>query len=214
MTDTLNRDSTPKHSTELGKQLFGGFVAVLGIGDGLPTLEGAFDDTDKLLAAVAEYVGEKYNWYSTLNELSRDNPPPVWRYKPNQLVPVRKGESCTNANITARRCILIDLDRTEELKKLGPATIAEKEKIYIRSKALLAFLTHNGISAANHAVEADSGNGRHVLLRVDLPNDDASTSLVKRFLEALALEFDGNGVEIDEGFRCEAHHPFVRHRQF
>ena len=184
-------------SADLLKQLLAGFVVILGIGEGLLTLEGAFDDFDKLLAAVAEYQGKKYNWYSTLNELSRDNPPPVWKFRPNQLVPVRKGESCTNANIARRRSILIDLDRTEELKKLGPATISEKEKIYIRSKAVLIFLTHNGIGAAPHIVQADSGNGRHQLVRVDLPNDDASTSLVKRFLEALALKFNGDGVEID-----------------
>ena len=183
---------------DLLKKLLGGFVTVIGLSDAHVPLEGAFDDEDLLIAALNDLnQSKKYNVYLSLNELSRDNPPPVWKYKPNELVPVRKGESCTNANITRRRWILIDLDRTEELKKLGPATIAEKEKIYIRSKAVLQFLTHNGISAANHAVEADSGNGRHELLGVDLPNDDASTSLVKRFLEALALKFDGDGVEID-----------------
>src|SRR5262249_15842948 len=132
-----------------------------------------------------------------LNQLDPLNPPAHWNLFSNRLTPVRKGEATTNANIASRRWILIDIDRTEELKKLGPATLAEKEKIYTRSKAVLAFLTHHDISAASHTIEADSGNGRHVLLGVDLPNDDASTSLVKRFLEALALKFNGDGVEID-----------------
>jgi hypothetical protein len=198
MKGNQEQPKTTIEANNLFKKLFGGFVTVIGISDTHVPVEGAFDDNDFLVAALNDLnQSNKYNVYLSLNELSHDNPPPVWKDKPNELVPVRKGESCTNANIARRRRVLIDLDRTEELKKLGPATIAEKEKIYIRSKAVLAFLTENGIGAAPYIVQADSGNGYHLLLSVDLPNDDASTSLVKRFLEALALKFDGDGVEID-----------------
>ena len=41
-----------------------------------------------------------------------------------------------------------------------------------------------------HPVVADSGNGGHLLYLVSLPNDDASTKLVKTVLEALAARFD------------------------
>jgi hypothetical protein len=185
-------------ANDLFKKLFGGFVTVIGISDTHVPVEGAFDDNDLLIAALNDLnQSKKYNVYLSLNELSRDNPPPVWKDKPNELVPVRKGESCTNANIARRRRVLIDIDRTEELKKLGPATILEKEKIYIRAQEVLAFLTQNGIFVAPYIVQADSGNGYHLLVSVDLPNDDASSSLVKRFLEALALKFNGDGVEID-----------------
>jgi hypothetical protein len=43
----------------------------------------------------------------------------------------------------------------------------------------------------------DSGNGGHVLYRIDLPNDQASTELLKFCLEALAFRFSGNVVMVD-----------------
>jgi hypothetical protein len=45
---------------------------------------------------------------------------------------------------------------------------------------------------------ADSGNGAHLLYRVDLPNDDAATKLVERVLKALAARFDDAAVKIDQ----------------
>ncbi len=45
---------------------------------------------------------------------------------------------------------------------------------------------------------ADSGNGGHLLYRINLPNDHASTQLVKRCLEALAFRFDDEHVTIDQ----------------
>jgi replicative DNA helicase len=43
----------------------------------------------------------------------------------------------------------------------------------------------------------DSGNGAYLLFKVDLPNDDASTNLVKRCLQALDLRFSDPIVTID-----------------
>jgi hypothetical protein len=46
-------------------------------------------------------------------------------------------------------------------------------------------------------VMAESGNGVHLLYRIDLPNDEASRDLVKDCLEALAARFDDSSVKID-----------------
>src|SRR5207253_3103309 len=48
-------------------------------------------------------------------------------------------------------------------------------------------------------VAADSGNGGHRLYAIDLPNDDASRTLLQRCLEALALYFSDSEVKIDVG---------------
>lgn len=45
---------------------------------------------------------------------------------------------------------------------------------------------------------ADSGNGAHLLYRLDFPNDAASTTLVARVLQALALRFNDTCVTVDE----------------
>ena len=43
----------------------------------------------------------------------------------------------------------------------------------------------------------DSGNGGHLLYRIDLPNDSASRDLVKAVLEVLALKFNDAVVTVD-----------------
>jgi hypothetical protein len=47
-------------------------------------------------------------------------------------------------------------------------------------------------------VLADSGNGGHLLYRIDLPSDNASRDLLKRTLHALALLFDDANTTIDK----------------
>ena len=53
-------------------------------------------------------------------------------------------------------------------------------------------------------VRCDSGNGGHLLYRIDLPNDDESRSLIERCLKGLSAAFDRSptedrpGVEIDK----------------
>jgi len=44
---------------------------------------------------------------------------------------------------------------------------------------------------------ADSGNGGHVLIRVDLPNDDGSKQLVRQLLRSLADRFGDDEVAVD-----------------
>ena len=46
---------------------------------------------------------------------------------------------------------------------------------------------------------ADSGNGGHGLYRIDLPNDDASRTLLKTCLEVLAFYFTDSVVSLDVG---------------
>jgi len=46
---------------------------------------------------------------------------------------------------------------------------------------------------------ADSGNGAHLLYRIDLPNNTAVTDLIQRCLQALATQWDDPLVQIDVG---------------
>ncbi len=48
-------------------------------------------------------------------------------------------------------------------------------------------------------VAGDSGNGCHLLYRVDLPNDRESADLVQNVLKTLAFLFDDEIVKLDTG---------------
>ena len=46
-------------------------------------------------------------------------------------------------------------------------------------------------------IRADSGNGAHLLYRIDLPNDEAATALVKACLTTLDTLFSDERVSVD-----------------
>src|SRR5262249_38692197 len=63
-----------------------------------------------------------------------------------------------------------------------------------RAGDIRAFLRDKGWPEPIHS---DSGNGAHLMYRVDLPNDAASSKLVERALAALAARFDDQRVSVD-----------------
>jgi hypothetical protein len=112
--------------------------------------------------------------------------------KPGQAPAGRKGKGATTADIPGRRWLLIDVDPDRPAD--SSSTNAEKGKARKIVKAVRTYLDGLGLPAP---VFADSGNGWHLLYRVDLPNDVASTELVKAALRALATRFDSEGAKID-----------------
>ncbi|MDD3071707.1 MAG: hypothetical protein PHX88_10995, partial [Methanoculleus horonobensis] len=57
-----------------------------------------------------------------------------------------------------------------------------------------AYLTEQGFPSP---IKADSGNGAHLLYRVDLPNDEAATEVVKGALATLDALFSNEAVTVD-----------------
>jgi len=45
---------------------------------------------------------------------------------------------------------------------------------------------------------ADSGNGAHLLVRIDLPNTPESTTLIQKCLKSTAFLFDDDQIQIDQ----------------
>src|SRR5262249_55669513 len=96
-------------------------------------------------------------------------------------------------DVERRRWLPIDLD---PVRPAGVcATDAEHEQAVQRARAIYAWLKDQGYRGA-HII--DSGNGVYVLLRVDLPNDEASRELVRRCLAGLAFQFDDDQVHVDQ----------------
>jgi P4 family phage/plasmid primase-like protien len=119
--------------------------------------------------------------YVTLNPL-----------KPETLT-TQSGPGARAGDVVSRRWLLIDCDPTRpDAFKKASASDAEKNAAKDAAYRIKAHLTSLGWPAP---VVADSGNGYHLLYRVDLPVDDGG--LVKRILRALAGAFNSAAVKVD-----------------
>ena len=100
------------------------------------------------------------------------------------------GSPAKDGDIVRRRWLLIDCD--PKRKGVVSSTAAEKEAARATMVAVDTFLADRGWPAP---IIADSGNGFHLLYRIDLPGEDGG--LVHRVLLVLASLFDDEAVSID-----------------
>lgn len=70
----------------------------------------------------------------------------------------------------------------------------EHEKALQKADVVASWLSEMGFP---EPVKADSGNGAHLLYRIDLPNNDESTALMKRCLEVLDALFSDHLLSVD-----------------
>jgi P4 family phage/plasmid primase-like protien len=152
------------------------------------TISGYFDDFEKLAAAARDCNGKGPGVYWTLNPadpslLARS----INRAKRNAR------ETTTDAQILCRRWLLIDCDpkRASGIS----ATDEEHEAALERARQIRQRLRELGWA---EPVLLDSGNGAHLLYRIDLPNDADSTDLLRRILKGLAAHHDDDRVEVDQ----------------
>jgi hypothetical protein len=152
------------------------------------TVSGYFDDLEKLTQGAASLSKAK-GIYFTPNPLK----PALLSRAANRLRVVDRHDPLTSdGDVLSRRWLLIDAD---PVRPAGiSSTDAEHELALARMHDIHVWLQGQGWPAG---IEADSGNGGHLLYRVDLPNDEASTQLLKHCLEALAATFDDQRVTID-----------------
>src|SRR5579884_392910 len=101
------------------------------------------------------------------------------------------GGLTTDADIVRRRWLLIDADP----QRPSDCSASAEEKAKARAKILeiRRFLAELGWP---EPLLCDSGNGYHLLYRIDLPAED--NGLVKRVLLALAKKFDDGAVQVDK----------------
>lgn len=150
------------------------------------TWSGYFDDAGKIARAVAQITTAKGIYFVpnavNLALLARAN---------NRLKKMSKGCGTTDTDIVARRWLLIDCDpqRPEGIS----ANEVERESAHSRICDIDSTLHDAGWPAG---IISDSGNGYHLLYRIDLPADDAG--LVQRCLQALAARFDDDAVIVDQ----------------
>ena len=99
----------------------------------------------------------------------------------NRVRAVDREPTTSDANIQRRRWLLIDADpvRPAAISSTETEHAAGLQRVQDVSEALTA-------SGWPDGARADSGNGGHLLYRLDLPNDDASRTLLEQVLQAMA----------------------------
>lgn len=153
------------------------------------TVSGFFNDPALAVQAVERWSGQAPGVYATLNPVN----PALLARSANRLTPYAK-QTTADTDITCRRWLLVD---TDAIRPAGiSSTDDEHAAAMARARQVREWLTAQGWP---DPILADSGNGGHLLYRIDLPNDTDSLALVESCLKALAFQFDGEAVKVDTG---------------
>jgi len=152
------------------------------------TMSGYFDDFKLLANNAIKYGGLAKGVYITLNPVSLA----LLARASNRLRAVGKHDSLTgDADITSRRWLPIDLD---PVRPSGISSTDQEHALAVeRALEIREALSKAGWPGP---IVGDSGNGAHLLYRVELPTSD--NELVKLCLQALARRFDDDLVKIDQ----------------
>ncbi len=151
------------------------------------TVAGYFDDPAAAAQEVMVWDGRAAGMYTTLNPVA----PALLSRASNRLKSWAK-ETTSDTDVLRRRWLLVDIDPVrptgvsaskDELKAAG--AVVRKVQAYLKDAGWPAPLV------------CASGNGGHLLYRIDLPNDGESLELVKRILAALDGRFSTDEVHVD-----------------
>ncbi len=161
---------------------------------GKRTDSGYFNDPDKLADAAVNYDNRVEGIYITVNPVN----PALLARSSNRVKEYAK-QTTSDKDVLRRRWIFIDFD------PVRPAGIsssdAESSAALERAAACRDRLAARSIPT----VLANSGNGTHLLIPIDWPNDDASATLIKEFLALLDGKFSDEQVKVDTGMIGASH---------
>ncbi|WOX56778.1 hypothetical protein [Methanoculleus receptaculi] len=169
----------------------GAVVEVRAIADGA-IHSGYFDDHTALVRSVEALDADPsvYGIYVTLNTVN----PALLARRANRIKMrlSRKDATTSDADILRRRWLPIDIDPKR------PAGVSSTDGEHLSAldaaERVAAYLSEQGFP---EPLRADSGNGAHLLYRIDLPNDEPSATLVKAVLSTLDALFSNDAVSVD-----------------
>lgn len=151
---------------------------------------GYFNSIDNLIAAIEPYTAmDDEQLYFVLNEIDDAC---YGRLQSGKIV--KSPKITTNDNdIISRRWVMIDFD---PIRKTGVnSTNEEFELAHKKAQQVYSFLKKQGFS---EPVICKSGNGWHLQYKVEFPNDDDTTEIIKLFFEYLGSQFTDLNVDIDQ----------------
>lgn len=150
-------------------------------------LSGYFKDADTLLKAFDTIDLRQRNVYITLGELREEC---FSRAQSEKFL--KSPQTSSDTEVVRYRWLFVDLD---PVRTAGVSSNdAELMEAVETAGKVLSYLRDLGLE---DPVQALSGNGFHLLYRIDVVNDAAGRDLVERCLKALAEKFDTDKVKID-----------------
>lgn len=155
------------------------------------TYSGYFTDVESIIAAVEQYERlPQAQIYFTLNSI---NEACYSRAQRDKMILVKKEPTTGDADIEGRTHVLIDLDprRPSGIS----ASDAELEFAHLKAVAIYKFLLGQGF---NEPIICKSGNGYHIIIPCEIAASEETTEVVKKFMQALAMLFEDDKVEVDQ----------------
>ena len=156
------------------------------------THSGYFNDFDALVRLTEPLDADNsvHGIYVTLNEV---NPALLSRRANRIKMRLGKKDSTTSdADIQRRLWLPIDID---PLRPSGVSSTDEEHELALaKADEIARWIAALGFP---DPIRADSGNGAHLLYRIDLPNDEGATALVKACLTTLDTLFSDERVSVD-----------------
>ena len=155
------------------------------------TISGYFNEPGALADAVIGLADEKFaGIYFTINPVKPD----LLARAANRYV--KYAESTTSdKDIIVLHWLPVDLDAK---RPAGiSATDAEHDAALSKSVEIMRWLHEEQSWPAGAFVLADSGNGGHLNIKIDLPNQPGNVALVKGCLEALDFLFSDEAIHVD-----------------
>lgn len=151
---------------------------------------GYFNSPDAIIAAIKPYLTlDDEQFYFVMNSI---DPSCYGRQQCEKIV--KSPKITTNDNDILRRLwVMVDFD---PVRKSGTNSSNEEYQFaYDRARDVYYFLRQQGFP---DCVICSSGNGLHLQIKVDLPNDDETTDIIKRFFQYLAQKFSDDKVDVDQ----------------
>ena len=157
---------------------------------------GYFSNVDNLISAIKPYADmDDEQVYFVLNTI--DNAC-YGRQQSEKMV--KSPKITTNDNdITRRHWVMCDFD---PVRKSGTnSSNDELELAHKRAQDVFRFLRERGFAEPIICV---SGNGYHLMYRIDEDNSEANTEIIKGFFKYMATQFSDDKVDFDEkNFKAE-----------
>lgn len=169
-----------------GHQLFE-IRIISGQGSQKKIISGYFTSAETVIKAFDTVDVRNRNIYISLNEM---NPACYSREQHDKFLQV--SQATADSEILRYLWFFVDLDPV----RLSGVSSTDSELKYAKEQAeiVYGYLSDLGFS---EPVRALSGNGYHLLYRIDLENTAENRSLVDRCLKALSEQFDSDKVKID-----------------
>ena len=149
---------------------------------------GYFDNFSTMAVAICQ-ADAKYNAGGVYYTLNVVNPPLLGRAY-NRLKEHAEYTTADN-NILGRRWLPVDLD------PFRPAGISSSDEEHAAAVARARTIATDMAADWGLPIIADSGNGAHLLYKVDLPNDQEALSFISGALTELSRRYSDEAVKVD-----------------